>query len=94
MASNPPGRCCTIGVKHEGEAKGEIKAIDSSWYHQQPGRVKSKFTYSTVSTYFAYPEDKSTENAILILTDVIGHKFINAQLYIHKTPFNRSDMNY
>ncbi|OOQ82259.1 dienelactone hydrolase family protein [Penicillium brasilianum] len=33
-----------------------------------------------VSTYFAYPSDNSTENAILILTDVIGHKFSNAQL--------------
>jgi hypothetical protein len=30
MASNPPARCCTIGVKHEGEAKGEIKSIDNS----------------------------------------------------------------
>lgn len=28
MASNPPGRCCTIGVKHEGEAKGELKTIN------------------------------------------------------------------
>lgn len=34
----------------------------------------------SVSTYFAYPSDKSIENAILILTDVIGHNFINAQL--------------
>lgn len=32
------------------------------------------------STYFAYPPDKSTNNAILVLTDVIGHQFINAQL--------------
>jgi len=31
-------------------------------------------------TYFAYPEDKSTEYGILVLTDVIGHAFINAQL--------------
>ncbi|KAJ5191046.1 uncharacterized protein N7498_010031 [Penicillium cinerascens] len=34
----------------------------------------------TISTYFAYPADRSTENAILILTDVIGHRFINTQL--------------
>lgn len=33
-----------------------------------------------VETYFAYPESKQTENAVLILTDVIGHKFKNAQL--------------
>lgn len=33
------------------------------------------------STYFAYPEGKkATESAILLLTDVIGHKSINAQL--------------
>lgn len=62
MASHPPARCCTIGVKHEGEAKGEIKTIGD------------------IGTYFSYPEDKSTETAILILPDVIGHEFINAQL--------------
>lgn len=62
MTSNNLSRCCTLGSLHDGEAKGEIKDID------------------TISTYFAYPADKSTENAILILTDVIGHHFINAQL--------------
>jgi len=62
MASNPGGRCCTIGVKHEGQAKGSVKTIGE------------------ISTYFAYPEDKQTANAILILPDVIGHEFINAQL--------------
>lgn len=35
---------------------------------------------STVSTYFAYPADGSTENAILILSDVLGHRFPNVQL--------------
>ncbi|EMC95914.1 hypothetical protein BAUCODRAFT_71902 [Baudoinia panamericana UAMH 10762] len=62
MASNPPARCCTIGVKHEGKPQGEIKDIGK------------------ISTYFAYPEDKQTANAILILPDVIGHEFVNAQL--------------
>lgn len=33
-----------------------------------------------VSTYITYPESKSTETAIIILPDVIGHEFINAQL--------------
>lgn len=28
----------------------------------------------------AYPPDKSTKNAVLILSDVIGHKFTNVQL--------------
>jgi len=30
--------------------------------------------------YTKYPEDKSTDLGILIITDVIGHRFINAQL--------------
>jgi len=30
MAFNPPAKCCTFGVKHEGEAKGETKNIDNS----------------------------------------------------------------
>lgn len=33
-----------------------------------------------MDTYFSYPADRSTKHAILILTDVIGHRFINAQL--------------
>jgi len=35
----------------------------------------------TVEAYFSYPKDRSTHNAILIITDVIGHKFLNVQLY-------------
>ncbi|TKA80717.1 hypothetical protein B0A49_01120 [Cryomyces minteri] len=62
MASNQPAKCCTVGVKHEGESKGEIKNIGDT------------------PTYFSYPDNKSTQNAILILTDVIGYEFINAQL--------------
>ncbi|KAK7184562.1 hypothetical protein DPSP01_009034 [Paraphaeosphaeria sporulosa] len=62
MASNPPGRCCAIGVKHEGEAQGEIKKIGD------------------VRTYFSYPENKSTQNAIVIFTDILGIDFINVQL--------------
>ncbi|KAI9724750.1 MAG: hypothetical protein M1812_000025 [Candelaria pacifica] len=31
-------------------------------------------------TYLSYPKDGSTQRAIIILTDVIGHGFINAQL--------------
>lgn len=33
-----------------------------------------------VRAYFSYPENKSTQNAILILTDIIGMDFINVQL--------------
>ncbi|TIA35295.1 hypothetical protein D6C78_06237 [Aureobasidium pullulans] len=34
----------------------------------------------SISTYFSYPEDRQTKNAILILTDFFGHEFINVQL--------------
>ncbi|RAK97234.1 dienelactone hydrolase family protein [Aspergillus ibericus CBS 121593] len=30
--------------------------------------------------YTSYPADKSTEHGVLLITDVIGHRFINAQL--------------
>ena len=43
-------------------------------------RQKSNLLHRIVETYLAYPEDKSTEKAILILSDVLGHKFVNAQL--------------
>lgn len=32
MASHPPGQCCTVGVKHEGEAKGKIEKVGGSEY--------------------------------------------------------------
>ena len=35
-----------------------------------------------IEVYYAYPENKSTEYGILLITDVIGHKFINAQLIV------------
>jgi dienelactone hydrolase len=41
----------------------------------------SKLTPPLASTYIAYPPDnKSPENAILFLTDVFGHSYINNQL--------------
>lgn len=30
MASYPPAACCTVGVKHEGEAMGEMTTIGES----------------------------------------------------------------
>ncbi|KAJ5990873.1 hypothetical protein N7522_011080 [Penicillium canescens] len=62
MTSNPPASCCTVGVKHEGEAKGGFQQIGD------------------VEVYISHPADRSTQRAILLLTDVIGHRFINAQL--------------
>jgi hypothetical protein len=34
----------------------------------------------TDEVYTVYPDNQSTQNAILLITDVIGHEFINAQL--------------
>ncbi|RHZ55169.1 uncharacterized protein CDV56_106812 [Aspergillus thermomutatus] len=62
MTSNLPARCCTVGVKHSGEATGEYRDIDGA------------------ETYFAYPKDGSTTHGVILLTDVIGHRFINSQL--------------
>jgi len=62
MASNPPGACCLVGVKHEGETVGEVKTI---------GNFKA---------YYSYPKDKSTTNAIVIITDVLGYEFPNVRL--------------
>jgi hypothetical protein len=32
MTSNLPASCCTVGVKHEGEAKGEFQQIGDGMY--------------------------------------------------------------
>ncbi|KAH6618415.1 dienelactone hydrolase [Chaetomium sp. MPI-SDFR-AT-0129] len=57
MASNPPARCCTIGVKHEGEPTG--KAV----------RVADKHDAYLATP----PADKEHKGVgILIIPDVIG----------------------
>lgn len=30
MASNPPGKCCTVGFKHEGQTIGKIEKVAGS----------------------------------------------------------------
>ncbi|KAL4880637.1 esterase/lipase [Aspergillus karnatakaensis] len=68
MTSLAPSNCCYQGVKHEGEARGEISRIgDFEVYIVKPEREQEQ-------------DQESYEKAILILTDVIGHKFINVQL--------------
>ncbi|GAM38616.1 dienelactone hydrolase family protein [Talaromyces pinophilus] len=42
--------------------------------------VGSISTVKDFEVYTSYPENKSTDYAVLILTDVMGHKFNNAQL--------------
>ncbi|KAI2633432.1 dienelactone hydrolase [Xylaria nigripes] len=56
MASNPPGKCCTIGVKHEGEPTGtDIKIGKHAAYLATPDPAKTH-----------------KDAAILYLPDVIG----------------------
>ncbi|KAK6428332.1 hypothetical protein LTR95_015527 [Oleoguttula sp. CCFEE 5521] len=62
MASHPPGQCCTQGVRHTGEAKGEFVDIQG------------------IKTYVSTPKSGDKSLAIIILPDVIGNEFINAQL--------------
>ncbi|KAL1868447.1 hypothetical protein VTK73DRAFT_3655 [Phialemonium thermophilum] len=57
MASNPPGECCTVGFKHEGQPTGKIVKIAGKWD-----------AYLAVP-----PADKARKDkAILYLPDVIG----------------------
>ncbi|KAL7928190.1 esterase/lipase [Trichoderma chlorosporum] len=52
--------------------------VTGASYEGSPcGEIK---LFNDVEVYITYPEDKSTERAILFLTDVMGHRFINAQL--------------
>ncbi|KAK3291119.1 dienelactone hydrolase [Chaetomium fimeti] len=57
MASNPPGQCCTVGVKHEGDPVG--KTVQVAGKHE--GYLASP------------PADKAHKGVgILIIPDVIG----------------------
>ncbi|OJZ86999.1 hypothetical protein ASPFODRAFT_188892 [Aspergillus luchuensis CBS 106.47] len=49
--------------------------------HLHDGRASGEIQeLANISTYIAYPPDRSTKNAILFLTDGNGHRFINAHL--------------
>ncbi|KAJ6143546.1 hypothetical protein N7471_002999 [Penicillium samsonianum] len=69
MASNPPAACCAVGVKHQGETKGQIQQI------------------SNVEVYIPHPE-RATKRAIVLLTDVFGHRFVNTQLIVDQLAAN------
>ncbi|KFX87337.1 hypothetical protein V490_08338 [Pseudogymnoascus sp. VKM F-3557] len=56
MASNPPGKCCTVGVKHQGEPSGTHSTIDNG----------------SIDVYIAKPADPKPGKAILFVTDVMG----------------------
>jgi len=56
MASNPPGECCTVMVRHEGEPTGELAQIDGiDVYIATPSSKTAK-----------------SNKAIILLTDVNG----------------------
>lgn len=77
MASNKPGTCCYQGVKHEGEAVGKIEQGDSFEYYVS--EAKDKSTEKGVLMWVDVARQRSLIDSFS-LTDVIGHKFINAQL--------------
>ncbi|KAJ8121839.1 hypothetical protein ONZ43_g1810 [Nemania bipapillata] len=56
MASNPPAKCCTVGVKHDGESSGtDVKVGKYAGYLATPD-----------------PATAHKDTAILYLPDVIG----------------------
>jgi dienelactone hydrolase len=59
MASNPPGKCCYQGVRHEGTPTGKL---------------------SQLGDFEIYTVGEPSEHGIIVITDVLGHKFNNAQL--------------
>lgn len=101
MASNPPQACCYKGVKHEGEATGEISKLgDFEIYTKYP---EDKSTDLGILMYVQHSRASiccCKVSAFLLtshcicrdflgnmvflqthsITDVIGHRFINAQL--------------
>lgn len=95
MTSNPPGPCCVIGVKHDGEPRGQIRKIGNGItppdlksplvrpvYSKRTAILWSydKINKELVEAYVSYPANRSTSRAVLVLSDVIGHEFVNSQL--------------
>lgn len=85
MTSHPPAQCCAAGVTHEGEPKGEYKTLGNNGTSREdlskslePNRLTT--SNIAVESYISYPADRSTKRGVLLLTDVIGHRFVNAQL--------------
>ncbi|KAJ5923373.1 hypothetical protein N7454_008618 [Penicillium verhagenii] len=76
MAANQLSECCITGSLHDGEPQ-----VLNPQTQSNPARDQMLETdRETVEAYITYPSDKSTKNGILLITDVMGHKFINSQL--------------
>jgi dienelactone hydrolase len=67
-------------MKSIGDSTSPSSTPRTSHLNPPPSCTSFSGWLQPVETYFAYPSDKSTEKAILLITDVIGHNFINAQL--------------
>jgi dienelactone hydrolase len=52
--------------------------ITGTEHHGRP--IGSYETIGGYDSYVVHPDSQQAEKAILLLTDVLGHKFINAQL--------------
>lgn len=71
MASNPPGKCCFMGFRHEGQPNGSLQEIFGLETYIAKPQVSQCCKSSKVVC-----EDKY----IVIVTDIYGHKFNNVQL--------------
>lgn len=86
MTSKAPGKCCNTGFKHDGKPQGEWSTLgggESKTIFQMSRKYIYIYIYlilNTVDVYLAYPPNRSTEHAILYLTDGFGCRFPNAPL--------------
>ena len=85
MASNPPGECCTVGVKHEGAPAGKLEVFEESASSTSRQSFGDRLPSSNVlqdELYIASPRPESAHAGVgvVLVTDVVGHRFPNAQL--------------
>ena len=86
MTSHPPGKCCLTGVKHEGTAVGEFKTIGDCKLQTSNACNEKRNSLANVQAidecYVSQSANGDNTNAILFLTDAVGHRSINTHLQV------------
>lgn len=79
MASHPPNSCCYKGIRHEGKPTGEISALgDIEVYIKHPENESTQ--YGLLLLVFNMHTYIRSLICLTRITDIIGHRFVNAQL--------------
>ena len=78
MASNPPGQCCTIGVKHDGTPKGELKQIAGSKFRTNIpqdtiGTTQIALPYFELTTHLSSSRDLRCNAFRFVCPQGYGH---------------------